>query len=62
MGLDGLDTPLVRDYLEGFAEIVRLVVADQDVPESVWDRLRDDWAAMTPSERVLVEHRTRRMP
>lgn len=60
MGHD--DTPLVRAYLDGFAEIVRLVVADGDVPDSLWARLRDGWAAMTPEERATVEQRTRRLP
>lgn len=56
------DTPLVRAYLECFAEIVRLVVTDGDVTDSLWNRLRDGWAAMTPSERATVERRTRRLP
>jgi hypothetical protein len=56
------DTPLVRDYLECFREIVRLVVEDQDVPDAHWQRIRDTWAAMSLDERAEAERRTPKGP
>ena len=52
----------VQDYLECFREVVRLVTSDQAVPDSLWSRIRDDWAAMTPAERWRVEQRSKELP
>lgn len=56
------DASLVQGYLECFDEIVRLGAGGQDVPDSLWARLRDGWAAMTPADRERVERRTRTRP
>ena len=56
------DTPLMREYLGCFGEIVHLVNSNQDVPDDLWQRIRDAWEAMTPSEREAVELRTPKGP
>jgi hypothetical protein len=54
------DSPLVQQYLAAFAELVRVVASDQDVPETLWETIRAAWADMSPAERETVEKRTRR--
>lgn len=53
------ETPLVQEYLACFGEVARLVNAAADVPEELWTRIREAWAAMDPAERDQVERRTR---
>jgi len=55
-------SPLAREYLECFGEVVRLVTSDQDVPDSLWVRIRDTWEQMSPAERESVEQRTKGLP
>lgn len=56
---DVVDTPLVQEYLACFGEVARLVNHAADVPEDLWTRIRETWAAMGPAERDEVERRTR---
>ena len=60
--METTETPLTHDYLGCFREVVRLVTSDQDVPDSLWNQIRDTWAAMTPAERRLVEQRSKELP
>jgi len=53
------DSPLVQEYLTCFGEVTRLVNDARDVPEELWTRIREAWAAMDPAERDQVELRTR---
>jgi len=46
---------LVQEYLACFGEVARLVNAAADVPDELWDRIRELWAAMSLSEREEVE-------
>jgi len=53
------DSPLVRQHLEAFGEVARLVASGQDVPESLWETIRATWAGMNLAEREAVEQRAR---
>lgn len=53
------ESPLVQEYLACFGEVTRLVNGVADVPEELWTRIRETWAAMNPAEREEVERRTR---
>lgn len=59
MNPDAPDSPLVQAYLQAFGEVVRLVASGQDVPESLWETIRDTWADMSLAEREAVEARAR---
>lgn len=54
---DSAKSPLVQEYLVCFGEVARLVSAAGDVPPSLWDRIRESWAAMSAEEREEVERR-----
>lgn len=53
------ETPLVQEYLTCFGEVARRLNDVRDVPEELWTRIREAWAAMHPAERDRVERRTR---
>lgn len=59
MSIPDPDSPLVQEYLSCFSEVARLVNSTDDVPEALWTRIRETWAAMDPAEREEVENRTR---
>jgi hypothetical protein len=52
------ETPLVQDYPEGLGEVARRLTSNQDVPDSLWARIRDTWAAML-AERRRVNSRAK---
>ena len=54
------ESPLVRQYLEAFGEVARLVASAADVPESVWVTIRVTWDQMSRDEREVIEQWTRR--
>lgn len=59
MSVPAPESPLVQEYLACFGEVARLVGSAADVPEELWERIRESWEAMTADERDEVERRTR---
>ena len=53
------ESPLVQEYLTCFGEVARIVSNAANVPDELWTRMRESWAAMTTEEREEVERRVR---